>query len=66
MSFRIGKTIVIKPMEDSVCEECGKMEECRPYGKGGAAICWDCGQKIRDIVEHNMGVQLLGTPGDLK
>lgn len=27
------------------CEECGKMNECRPYGKGGKWVCFQCGMK---------------------
>lgn len=67
MSFRIGNVAVIVPEpENAKCEECGKMEELRPYGKGGACICFDCAQKIPEIVEHNMNVQLFGKPGELK
>lgn len=27
------------------CEECGKHDELRPYGKNGAWICYDYGMK---------------------
>lgn len=66
MSIRVGKTIVIRELPDSKCEECGAVEECRPYGRGGKSICYGCGQKIPDIVEHNMGVQLFGDKGELR
>lgn len=25
------------------CTECGKEEDCRPYGENYAMICYDCG-----------------------
>lgn len=27
---------------DTVCEMCGKIDECRPYGPEGKEICFDC------------------------
>lgn len=27
------------------CEICGKVDELRPYGPNGEAICFDCGMK---------------------
>jgi len=27
------------------CEDCGQHKECRPYGRGGAWVCFQCGMK---------------------
>jgi hypothetical protein len=27
------------------CEDCGKMDELRPYGINGANVCFDCAMK---------------------
>lgn len=37
--------LVIENTSDQKCEECGKIDECRPYGENGAMICFECGQK---------------------
>lgn len=34
----------IKPSDDK-CQECGQVEELRPYGKGGKFVCFDCMMK---------------------
>lgn len=66
MSKRIGNTVVIASEQDMLCHECGKVEETRPYGKNGAEVCFECGEKIPNIVEHNMGIKLFGEAGELK
>jgi hypothetical protein len=38
----IGSEIEATPMK---CEDCGKMDELRPYGKNGANVCFDCAMK---------------------
>lgn len=48
-----------------ICSECGKIAEVRPYGPNGAEICFDCGEKIPEIRDHNMGIKLFGDEGDL-
>jgi len=40
--------IIIEIEEEQVCFYCGKMRECRPYGKGGQQICFECGMKDED------------------
>jgi len=35
--------LVMEPEEPARCEECGKIEELRPYGKDGARVCYSCG-----------------------
>lgn len=45
MTQKIGNVIIIEPEEPQQCDECGKIDELRPYGKDGAKICFECGQK---------------------
>ena len=33
-------SVAVEP--DRRCTACGKVDECRPYGKGGAQVCFDC------------------------
>lgn len=66
MSKNLGNGIIIlEPEPEMICSECGKIAETRPYGKGGSEICYECGEKIPEIVEHNMGIKLFGESGDL-
>ena len=45
---------------DQVCELCGAIAECRPYGPNGEQICFDCGMKDRETTEKRMGQYLFG------
>lgn len=45
MTYRIGKVVIIENEPDDVCELCGKVAECRPYGPKGERICWECVEK---------------------
>lgn len=45
MTQRHGKTLLIAPEEPRKCSVCGNFEECRPYGKNGADICYPCAMK---------------------
>lgn len=45
MSGKSGGTFFIVPESDGVCEDCGKKDELRPYGKNGANVCFECGMK---------------------
>lgn len=33
---------IIAQEADQLCEYCGKMDECRPYGPNGEEVCFDC------------------------
>jgi len=33
---------IIAQEPDQVCELCGKIDECRPYGPKDEEICFDC------------------------
>ena len=45
MTRRIGNIVVIEREPDRVCEQCGAVGECRPWGPKGEQICADCGEK---------------------
>jgi hypothetical protein len=42
-----GMTVIGHPAEakPQKCEDCGVMDELRPYGKNGAMVCFDCAMK---------------------
>jgi hypothetical protein len=54
MTYIEDGTLVIEEEQRGYCAECGKFDELRPYGDGGARICWDCGQKDPEATERNM------------
>jgi hypothetical protein len=48
---------------DTVCEECGMIDECRPYGANDENICFDCATKneeSRAIAEKKMAKYIFG------
>jgi hypothetical protein len=45
MTFKIGNVTVISAENESKCEDCGRVDELRPYGKNGANVCFDCAMK---------------------
>ena len=50
----------IAPEEDQVCELCGIIEECRPYGPNGEQICFNCGMKDEDATRRQMAKHVFG------
>ena len=47
----------------TVCEMCGKIDECRPYGPNDENICFDCAMKddeSRAIAERKMAAYIFG------
>jgi hypothetical protein len=47
-----------EPMQ--VCEMCGKIDECRPYGPNGEQICFDCGMKDEETTQKKMAAYIFG------
>lgn len=48
---------------DEVCETCGKIDECRPYGPNDENICFDCAMKddeSKAIAESKMSAYIFG------
>lgn len=61
MSFRTKKGIpVIAAEDDDICQLCGKVAECRPYGPKGERICYECGMKDKATTDKMMGKVLFG------
>ena len=50
--------------EDQVCEMCGKIDECRPYGPNGEQICFDCGMKDEATTRKRMAEYIFGEDPD--
>ncbi len=47
----------------TVCEQCGTIAECRPYGPNDENICFDCAMKddeSRAIAERKMAAYIFG------
>lgn len=50
----------IAPQPDEVCELCGKVDECRPYGPNGENICFECGMKDEEATQKRMEAYIFG------
>jgi hypothetical protein len=44
------------------CDECGKIDECRPYGVGGKVVCHPCGMKNPEEARARMAAHIFGDP----
>lgn len=51
---------LIAPELDQMCELCGSIDECRPYGPNGEQICFDCGMKDEVITNNKMMEYIFG------
>lgn len=45
-----GPTILLAPREDANCSLCSELRELRPYGPGGAWVCFQCANKDQDAM----------------
>jgi hypothetical protein len=50
----------IAPELDQVCELCGIIAECRPYGPNDEQICFDCAMKDEATTERKMAAYIFG------
>lgn len=50
----------IAQQSDEVCEMCGKVDECRPYGPNNENICFDCGMKDEETTKRKMNSYIFG------
>ena len=45
---------------DQMCEACGKVSECRPYGPNGEQICFDCAMLDEETTRKKMAEYIFG------
>lgn len=45
---------------DQVCELCGTIAECRPYGPNHEQICFSCGEKDLEMTKLRFEEYVLG------
>ncbi len=52
----------IAPEPDQMCEMCGKVDECRPYGPNDEQVCYDCAMnKVgEETVKKKMDAYICG------
>lgn len=43
-----------------VCEMCGKLDECRPYGPNDEQICFDCAMKDEETTNRKLAAYIFG------
>lgn len=43
-----------------VCELCGVIDECRPYGPNYEQICFECGMKDEETTRKRMTAYIFG------
>ena len=46
------------------CDDCGAIAELRPYGKGGATVCFDCMMKDEAEGQRQMSKHMGWDEGD--
>ncbi len=51
---------IIEQQPDEVCEMCGAVDECRPYGPNDENICFECGLKDQETTERKMAKHIFG------
>lgn len=54
MTQRIGNIIIVAPERPQQCDDCGRVDELRPYGPGGSCVCFDCAMKDPEGTEARM------------
>lgn len=58
--FRRGRVIVIAAEPPGKCQQCGTVDETRPYGPNNEEICFDCGMKDPETTERKAKEVLFG------
>lgn len=51
---------VIAQEPEQICEMCGKVDECRPYGPNDEQICFECGMKDEETTQRKMAAYIFG------
>lgn len=60
MTQKVGNVVVIYAEKSQQCDDCGKIDELRPYGPNGSKICYDCAMKDEIGTEIRMAKILFG------
>lgn len=50
--------IAVEP--DQMCEMCGIISECRPYGINDEQICFECAMKDKETTTRKMNAYIFG------
>lgn len=50
----------IAPEPEQMCELCGKIDECRPYGPNDEQVCFDCAMKDEETAKKKMAAYIFG------
>jgi hypothetical protein len=53
----------IAPEPEQMCEMCGKIDECRPYGPNDEQICFECAMATPEsqaIADKKMAAYIFG------
>lgn len=58
-----GRGIIMEE-PPQVCELCGVIEECRPYGPNGEQVCFNCAMKDEEAAKRKMNEYLFGIVDD--
>ena len=51
---------IIAEQPPEVCEMCGIVDECRPYGPNNENICFDCAMKDEATTKRKMSAYIFG------
>ena len=51
---------IISEEPPRMCEMCGTIEECRPYGPNDEQICLECAMLDKATTERKMAVYIFG------
>jgi hypothetical protein len=51
---------IIAEQPPEVCEMCGTVDECRPYGPNDENICFECAMKDKETTERKMSAYIFG------
>lgn len=51
---------IIAEEPPQVCEMCGKIAECRPYGPNNEQICFECAMKDEETTRKKMVSYIFG------
>lgn len=54
-----GRGIIMEE-PPQVCEFCGVIEECRPYGPNGEQVCFTCAMKDEETARRKMKEYIFG------